>query len=418
MDITLRVPALHITQKKVLQTSKQFNVLCCGRRWGKTVIGIDRVITSATQHRRKFGWFAPTYKLLGDAWRELDQVLEPLISRRDAADHRMEFKTGSSLECWTLDKPDAGRSRSYHEVVIDEAAMVTDLKDIWEKAIMPTLTDYDGGAWFLSTPTGIASHFHTLFQLGQDPQNPRWASWQMPTSANPYMKPEVIERFREDLTDLAFAQEYLAQFVTWAGAVFRRIQDAAKRMPASPSPAAMIGVDWGRTGDYTVFVAVSGKGEVVAMDRFRGIEYAIQRARLGAFWQRLGSRAHIIAETNSMGAPVVEQLQRDGLPVFGFNTTNSTKCAIIQALALAFEQGQISIPNDPVLIGELQAFEGKPLASGLIRYAAPQGLHDDTVMALAMAWAGLLLPQDRQLFIDSSTGQPNERYSARAISPI
>jgi hypothetical protein len=56
---------------------------------------------------------------------------------------------------------------------------------------------------------------------------------------------------------------------------------------------------------------------------------------------------------------------------------------------LAFERDQIRIPNDPVLLGELQAFEATRLQSGMMRYAAPNGLHDDTVMALAMAWAGI-----------------------------
>ncbi len=246
---------MHLHQKAVLEERKQFNVLCCGRRWGKTVIGIERVIANAGIHKRKIGWFAPSYKLLGDAWRELDSVLKPIIRRRDGSDHRMEFITGASLECWTLDKPDAGRSRSYHEVIVDEAAMVSNLEDAWTKAIQPTLTDFDGSAWFLSTPRGVASYFHTMFIRGQDPANQYWRSWQMPTILNPYMRPEVVERFREDVTDLVYAQEYLAQFVSWAGAVFRRIMDAVTH--AVPGPAVMIGIDWGRTGDFTVFTAVS-----------------------------------------------------------------------------------------------------------------------------------------------------------------
>jgi hypothetical protein len=56
---------------------------------------------------------------------------------------------------------------------------------------------------------------------------------------------------------------------------------------------------------------------------------------------------------------------------------------------LFFERGTIRIPNDPVLIGELQAFEARPLPSGMMRYAAPEGMHDDTVIALAIAWQGL-----------------------------
>lgn len=421
MNVKLQVQEPYEAQQEVLDAAVQFNVLCCGRRWGKTDLGIGRVISNVALARRggpgrRVGWFAPTYKLLGDAWRELDAVLQPITRRRDASDHRMEFYGGSVLECWSLDKPDAGRSRKYHEVIIDEAAMVSDLQTQWEQAILPTLTDYDGSAWFLSTPKGTASYFHKLYHNGQDPLKPLWKSWQMPSKVNPFLKPEVIQRFREELTDLAFAQEYEAQFVSWAGAVFRRIQQAITNK--SPGPTAMIGIDWGRTGDFTVFTGLSAAGEVTEIDRFRGMEFALQRDRLKSFWERHGGRIingqpvgpFVIAESNSIGMPVVEQLQRDGLPVYGFNTNNQSKAAIVQALALAFERDVIKIPADAALIGELQAFEGKKLPSGLIRYAAPEGEHDDCVMSLAIGWAGLLLPTSHP------TG--SQFQGAPSISPV
>jgi hypothetical protein len=53
---------------------------------------------------------------------------------------------------------------------------------------------------------------------------------------------------------------------------------------------------------------------------------------------------------------------------------------------LAFENREITILNDPVTIGELQAYEMETLASGMIRFGAPEGAHDDCVMALGLAW--------------------------------
>jgi phage FluMu gp28-like protein len=323
---------------------------------------------------------------------------------------------------WSLDSPDSGRGRAYALVVLDEAALIPNLETAWQESIRPQLTDYQGGAWFLSTPKGTQNYFHTLYQRGQDARQADWASWQMPTSSNPFMPAAEIEAARADLTDLAFAQEYLAQFVSWAGAVFRRILEAIAEAPANV-PAAIIGVDWGRTSDYTVFTALAAGGQVLAIDRFRGLEYSLQRGRLQAFHERLGGRAYIIAEYNSMGGPVVEQLQRDGLPVAAFNTTNASKAAAVEALALAFERGSIRIPNDPVLIGELQAFEGKPLPSGLMRYAAPEGGgHDDMVMSLAIGWAALGAMQAQQghrvLYLDPNTGGYSSVPVPYTISPI
>jgi hypothetical protein len=45
--------------------------------------------------------------------------------------------------------------------------------------------------------------------------------------------------------------------------------------PPANVPAVTIGVDWGRSNDYTVFTGVSTGGEVLAIDRFRGLEYSL-----------------------------------------------------------------------------------------------------------------------------------------------
>ena len=122
------------------------------------------------------------------------------------------------------------------------------------------------------------------------------------------------------------------------------------------------------------------------MDRFNQIDYSVQRGRLQALAERYRPTV-ILAESNSMGEPIIEQLQRDGLPVRGFQTTNATKAAIIEGLALAFERQELRILNDATLIGELQAYEMDKTPSGMVRYGAPEGMHDDCVMSLALAWA-------------------------------
>jgi len=123
-------------------------------------------------------------------------------------------------------------------------------------------------------------------------------------------------------------------------------------------------------------------------ERSRGIDYTLQSKRL----QSLSERWHpqqIIAEQNSIGQPIIEQLTREGLRIDSFTTTNASKAQVIESLALAFERGDIRIPHDPVLIGELVAYQAERLQSGLLRYGAPSGQHDDTVMALAMVWSAV-----------------------------
>lgn len=411
----LKLPRPHPAQYEVLRSSKRFNALCCGRRWGKTTIALDRIVRPALAGKPA-AWFAPTYKLLSEVWRTIHTQLVDITTRKNEQERWVELIGGGKIDCWSLDDPDAGRGRAYSRVVIDEAALVPNFQQAWEQSVRPMLTDYSGSAWFLSTPKGTANYFHTLYQRGQDPHNEEWASWRMPSSTNPFLPPKEIEAARADLTDLAFAQEYLAEFVSWAGAVFRRIMECVGEIRVEP--AAMIGVDWGRVGDYTVFVALSASGHLVGLDRFRGIEYALQRDRLKQFWKQHGARCWIVAEVNSMGGPVVEQLQAERLPVQGFLTTGPSKASIVQSLALAFERLAVRIPNDPTLIGELQAFEGKPSPGGAMRYGAPAGEHDDIVMALAIAWAALTGPRQERRYIDPHTGASSLAPQTYQISPI
>jgi len=347
---------------------------------------MDRVIHPALKGKPA-AWFAPTYKDLEDVWRALCHTLREVIVGKSDKDHRMEIIGGGVIEGWSLNDADSGRGRAYARIVVDEAAKVSNLKTAWELNLRSQLMDYQGDAWFLSTPRGTANDFYILFTYGQDPLKPEWCSWQMPSHMNPHTLPSEIEAMKRDMTDLAFAQEGLAQFVTWQGAVFRKIMDAVSVQPLEGVPSC-IGVDWGRVNDYTVFACISEDGKVLELDRFRGIEYSLQRGRLQAMYLRHG-KPLIIAEANSMGQPVIEQLANDGLKVQAFTTTYASKSEIIQSLALAFERCEIKIPNDPALIGELQAFEGKPGAGGLMKYSAPAGGHDDLVMALAIGWQGV-----------------------------
>src|ERR1039457_5019494 len=215
-EINLQLPAPHPAQARVIQKSKRFNIVCCGRRWGKTILGMDRLIEPALRGK-PVAWFAPNYRLLSDVWRQLQVTLGPAIAKLNQEERRLELRGGGVVEMWSLDSPDAGRGRAYATVVIDEAAMVSNLDEAWQ-SIRPMLTDLRGDAWFLSTPKGMNS-FKTLYDRGQDPERAEWRSWQMPASENPYIQAEEMDSARRDMTEAAFNQEYLALFVNWEGSV-------------------------------------------------------------------------------------------------------------------------------------------------------------------------------------------------------
>jgi hypothetical protein len=272
---------------------------------------------------------------------------------------------------------------------MDEAARLPE--DAWTDAIMPTLADYDGDAILISTPKG-KNWFWLEWLKGQE-MSAEYASWQAPTSDNPMPSiRRAFEKVRDRVPEDTYRQEWLAEFIE-GGTVFRRIREAAtatRQDQPLQGHAYIFGVDWGKHNDFTVIsvLDITDKA-LVYVDRFNQIDYTLQAGRLKALAGRF-QPVSIIAESNSIGEPVIEQLRRDGLPVTPFQTTNATKTAAIDGLALAFEQDTIRIINDPVLVGELQAYEMERLPSGLLRYSAPEGMHDDCVMSLAIGWTGVV----------------------------
>jgi len=367
----------------------RYNVVACGRRWGKTLMGRD-LAALVMLHGYPVGWFAPQYKILADAWRELVEDLRPYTVDKSETEHRLVLATGGVLEAWTLENKDAGRSRKYARIIVDEAAYVPNLMDAWTRSLRPTLADYRGDAWFLSSPAG-RNDFWQLWTRGQDPLQPNWASWQMPTSTNPYIHPDEIEAAQQELPERAFAEEWLAEFLE-DSAVFRRITEAANAQWLNapiPGHKYVIGVDLGKHNDYSVFAVMDVTTRSLChLDRTNQIEYVVQAERLRSLADRFGA-AKIVVESNNVGDVMLEMLRRMGLPVVPFSTTQDSKQNVIETLMLAFEEATLRIIDHPVLLQELRSFEAKRVANGRLKYGAPAGMHDDCVMALAIAYEAM-----------------------------
>jgi len=387
--IELILPKPHAAQQQILDEAKRFNVEVCGRRFGKTQLDVfetERMVLAGYP----VGVMFPTYKMLSEVWREFVNVFAPLKKDKSEQEHRLELITGGVIEMWSAEAADAVRGRKYKRLIFDECAMVGDLVNIWNAVLRPTLVDLKGDAFFKSTPKG-RNGFWQFFTMGQDPQNAEWKSWQFPTSANPTIPASEIEAMKTTMPEMIYRQEILAEFLDDSGGVFRRVQEAATLQPREPEKGRqyVAGVDVAASVDYTVVTVMDAESrEMVYMDRFNRVDYPVLIDRLESVYHRYRLTSMTV-ESNSIGRPVIDELVSRGLNIVPFTTTSATKQGIIQNLQSAFENGQIRVLDEPVLIGELLSFEAKRNASGSFSYSAPDGMHDDCVMSLAIAWHGL-----------------------------
>jgi hypothetical protein len=375
----------HPGQQQILREARRFNVANMGRRFGKSEMAA-RLTEKAYVDGLPVAYCAPTHKMLAEVWRLVKYLVADITEHRSEQQHRLVLNGGGVIEMWSLEHFDTIRGRKYARLILDEAAMVRKFEEAWTSVLRPTLADFEGDAWIFSTPKGF-NYFRHLWEYGQDERRTEWMSWQMPTSANPYIKEEEIEAMRSELPSTVAAQEIDAQFIT-DGTVFRRVIENATAEELHEGVRGgtyVMGIDWARKNDYTVFVVLDARTRtMVAMDRFSDISFTLQMRRFRVLYERFRPY-DVVAEENNIGLPLVEELQLRGYPVSAFTMTQQSKNDLVINTSILLEQDAVTLLNNPSLIGEMLAFEGQRLPGGKMRYAAPEGGHDDQVIALMLA---------------------------------
>jgi len=411
--VTVEVRRLHPGQRRIKESGKRFKVVMCGRRFGKTAFGVREAMDVALAGY-PVGWFTPTYKYATEVWRELTRRLAPVIARADEREKRMDLKNGGVIEVWTLDgTDDPARGRFYKRVVVDEAGLVSGLKEVWTLSIRPTLTDLQGDALILGTPKGRKHGFVQLFARGDNPQYLNWGAFRARTLDNPHIPPEEVEDARREMTPEQFAQEFEGIPMDDGANPFglSAVQRAFVPLSELPTlagadlPAPVVyGLDLARAEDFTVLLGLDAYRRVVRLERWQ-LPWRETKVRLAA----LVGEVPVIADATGVGDAIVSDLQAMGLLVTPHVFTQPSKLRLMQRLMAAFQGQQLTIPDplpDPPdprrrpVVGaerpatstqwlrtELEAFEFVETASG-VRYEAPRGYHDDGVMALALALYG------------------------------
>lgn len=218
--------SLHTNQKIIQQQLGPRNVLRCGRRFGKTEL-LESVFARRAISGRKVGWFTPDYKIARPTYTRLHKLLVPVTDHASKTEQIINLHTRGCIEFWTLDNEDAGRSRDYDDVVIDEASLKKKgLRDIIDQAIAPTLLDRRGTLTMAGTPKGIDPD-NFFYMACSDPDlkesetNPRgWREFHAPTRDNPTLNAEGVANLEFEYPALVYQQEYLAEFVDWSGSAF------------------------------------------------------------------------------------------------------------------------------------------------------------------------------------------------------
>jgi len=348
-------------------------------------------------------WIVPKYKHLIPVSEIIREWLPSEIVKQEFHLQRtfryIRLKNESQVWFHSSEDPDSLRGPGLDFVILEEAAQLKE--NVWWEIIKPQLWDTKGRCLMISTPKGKNWLYEEFLRAKEDND---YACWQRPSSENPYLPKGEIERYEETLPRDIFRQEFLAQFIEGAGTVFRGVENCFSD-PLSSELFSIneysdgmkiiskmrdlhgphhIGVDLGRHQDFTVFIALDPSGYLVGFERFRELDWPIQKARLKSFIQKFPN-ARVTIDKTGLGDVFFSELSQEEIFLEGITLTLPTKRELITRLSMAIDERKIRGPRIPILIDELEAFSYYITRSGNIVYSAPSGFHDDCVISLALA---------------------------------
>lgn len=346
--IRLALSRPHAAQQQVIDEARRFNVLVAGRRFGKSRLGL-KLLAEVALAGRPCAWCSPTYKNLAELWREALVTLQPVTRHKSETERRLELITGGVIEFWSLENPDVIRGRRYARVVVDEAAMVRSLADIWSLVLRPTLIDYEGDAYMLSTPKG-RNDFMTFYELGTG-DDVEWASWRFPSSANPHLPPGELENMAGSyVTRRAYEQEIEARFIEEvSGALWKQsVVDACRVASAPDLKRVVVAIDPAvsakATSDETGIVAagIGADDHAYVLADASGIYSPLEWARKALAQYDSLAADRIIAEVNNGGDLVKANLRavRSTVPYRAVHASRG-KAVRAEPVAAMYEQNRV-----------------------------------------------------------------------------
>ena len=330
-----------------------------------------------------------------------------------------ELRNGSKINASTTSAKDAGRSESLSLLIVDEAAFVEGMEELWT-GILPTIST-GGRCIALSTPNGVGNWFYKTYTDAESETN-LFNAINLPWDVHPERDEEWFRDQTKNMSKREIAQEFECSF-NMSGETVISPEDVGRLTDNTIEPKHKTGFDrnywiWEEPKDgigYLVSADVSrGDGadnsvfHVFRVDTFEQVAEYQGKPNHDMFAMLLNSvgreygNALMVVENNNVGYNVLDKLQTLEYPnlyystkgsheyvdnytaefangiVPGFSTTSKTRPLIIAKME-EFVRNEVIKINSKRTIKELQTFvwnNGKP--------EAMRGYNDDLVMSMCI----------------------------------
>ena len=370
----------------ILESDAKYHVACVGRQFGKSMMAMNLVLYWAINEGPcKVLWVSPVYSQTAKVMKELMEAIggSGIVDRCNYSDNYIKLKNGSEIYFRSAERYDNIRGMTMTYGVIDEAAFCKD--EAYSEAIKPVFLVNGRKLLFISTPKG-SNWFKELYQLGKSSDHPNYMAYKGSSYDTPFIEKGEIEDARRTLPENVFRQEYLAEFIDSGGEVFQNIDKNTFSQYTPPNGKVFCGIDLGKQEDATVATFMDSTGKVVDVYRNNKVEWSTMVKDILVLVRKW--KATVTVEVNSIGDVIYEQIKKEWADTHAFITSSKSKNEIIEGLILDMNETSVLIPSEelfPHLYQELSVFtyDYNPKTRN-IKYGHPNGLHDDTVMSLAI----------------------------------
>jgi hypothetical protein len=371
----------------ILNSDAKFHVISIGRQVGKTILGENLCLYWAINNpNSKILWVSPVYSMVTKVHKEIVAAITEsgIIKSNNYSANELELINGSQIIFRSAERYDNIRGLTCDYGWIDESAYMKN--DAWKEAIRPVFAVRGKKVVFTSTPKG-RNWFYELFQLGMNPDHPRYKSYTGSSYDSPFISLEEIEDAKRTLPPKVFQQEYEAKFLESGGEVFVDIEKNTFKQWPQATGKCFAGIDVARASDYTCCTIIDSEGKIVDMYRNNQTEWSVMIQDILKLLKKWNATAMI--EVNSIGDIFYEQIIKEWQDTHPFLTTNKSKNEIIEGLILDMNELTVQIPHKslwPHLHYEMEIFtyDYNP-QSRTLRYSHPDGANDDTIIATALA---------------------------------
>ncbi len=452
--ITFKRPWLYAKQMRSAFSKARYSLTEASTKSGKTVGHLSWLFEQALNGKdgQNFWWVAPGPGVARIAFRRMKRSIPEALYTKNETELFIRLINGAVIWFKSADKPDSLYGEDVYAAVLDEASRMKE--DAWH-AVRTTLTYTQGLVRIIGNVKGKRNWFYILARKaqvyaesikGKRVAKPQFAYAKI-TAADAVkagiLKREEIEDAESVLPESVFKELYNAEASDDTGNPFGfEWIKACIVEKLSGLPAVVYGIDLAKSFDWTVIIGLDQYGHVCKFYRFQK-PWVETIAEI----HKIVGKVECWVDSTGVGDVIVEQLQRPHVRIVGppepvivtqedkdkaqaiednlkanevadmmratlankphvpkakptparrsnfhaYLFTAPSKQQLMEGLAVAIQGEEVHFPEG-ALLTELELFEYEYYRGG-VKYSAPEGMHDDCVCALALAWHGKRRPK-------------------------